>query len=278
MKHFIAGECFGGERESLPNVTPSTSSQTACEVVVDDCFGTCEPKPLHKTLLILDKLCSILPVKPLQSVLDLIGLVYSPDDTLEVLRRTLQLHIKSLQNATDQDMYWDIQSQLKDVATNWPQLVPPSMKARLINDFKDQTSSRALATFTCASCAESCLLNKQIAVDIADVDLSPLLRPDVRVKKSDGHVVDSSWLSDGSDITNDICCPLPSHPNVLLDQSGIVDDGGRTRLLLCCDCHRALKNGDVPHLALANHIGDDFPVPFKVLDNPAERRPIVYSI
>ena len=52
-----------------------------------------------------------------------------------------------------------MQERLAKIHAKWPCLVPRSLKDKIITMFRQQTSSEALKSTTCASCAESSLLS-----------------------------------------------------------------------------------------------------------------------
>jgi hypothetical protein len=118
--------------------------------------------------------------------------------------------------------------------------------------FQKETSAEALASFTCASCAEECLNKDCRNVGLNDIDLNLLRRPDVRTKGS--LIVDPEWL--------DSYCSPPTFvdndgllQDVLVDSSGISTNySGQTILKICKSCLSSLKCKKVPPLALANHM------------------------
>jgi hypothetical protein len=58
----------------------------------------------------------------------------------------------------------------EEIIMSWPKVVPPSLKDKIINLFREQTSSEAFATFTCASCGESVSLHGHCRLSLADFD------------------------------------------------------------------------------------------------------------
>lgn len=55
------------------------------------------------------------------------------------------------------------------------------------------TYKETLSSFTCASCAKECLNHEKQEVDLEDIDIDLLQRPDVQVG-DDGDIVDLEWL------------------------------------------------------------------------------------
>lgn len=126
------------------------------------------------------------------------------------------------------------------------------MKDKIIKLFRDVTSSEALTTVTCASCAEAVALQAQcsLATDAFNTDL--LKRPDVAV--SEDPILDRyKWLHPD-------CVPPPMPfdsdgplKDLLLDPDGVsYPHDGPPILSLCSVCHSSLKNDKVPPLSLAN--------------------------
>ena len=124
----------------------------------------------------------------------------------------------------------------KKINESWPQQISADLKEKIVKMFRQQTSKSELSTFTCSVCAESTLHAKQCEIQASDIDLDLL-----------------KFHRKGN-ATNP---PLPYEhgplKDVLLDPAGVtVDERGNLLLLLCPECHSALKKGKVPALSLAN--------------------------
>jgi hypothetical protein len=76
--------------------------------------------------------------------------------------------------------------ELESIRQQWPQLIPQSLKNKCVHKFRDQTSSEALSTFTCASCAESVSLRSHCSLIVGDsqIDLGVLKRPDLETDEA----------------------------------------------------------------------------------------------
>jgi hypothetical protein len=70
--------------------------------------------------------------------------------------------------------------EMRNIIASWPQIVPQSLKDKVINIFRQQTSSESLATSTCASCAESALRRSNFSLSLDNFDKHLLLRPDLK--------------------------------------------------------------------------------------------------
>ena len=116
--------------------------------------------------------------------------------------------------------------------------------------FLEETSSKALETFTCASCSEACLMFQRISVDSHDICLTPLHHPDHQLSLQNPHsCVDDQWL----DLSHS-APPLQNNlfdPTALLDPQGIhtKEDNSGTLLFFCSDCHVFILKSKMPPLA-----------------------------
>jgi len=190
----------------------------------------------------------VLPRLPILQLLNIENISHDPSASLKKLQETLQIHINNLQE--------EDKACLKDA---WPHKVSSDLKEKIAKMFIKETSSQALATFVCASCAEDCSVKHKTSVNEQDISLSPLHRPDVRCSTKNAlFAIDEDWL--------DSTCTVPQFSdnqidhNALLDPQGISDSlDGKTKLLsFCSDCHKNIVKGKTPPLALANHmtVGD----------------------
>jgi hypothetical protein len=200
---------------------------------------------------------------PLQRLLHALDIDFDATDDVRHLRRYLKRYTTDLkskisaQHATEQHEVEraSIQTKLEKIRAEWPTLVQQSLKDKIITLFREQTSSKALKTVTCASCAESCLLSQSHQVNVRDVNLDILKRPDHRLQRnSSSDIVDPTWLSIDV-IPPTLPCPIKSMPDVLLDPAGVhIDEDSHHILLnLCRSCKSSITSGKVPPMSLANH-------------------------
>lgn len=125
---------------------------------------------------------SNLTVVPLRRLLHALNIPYENSDSFRDLRKKLKTYINILrkgkrveraqQDKDDAQNRFD--AELRDVRASWPQIVPRRLKDKIINLFREQTSSEALATFTCASCAEAVLLRSHCSLSLSEFDIEIL--------------------------------------------------------------------------------------------------------
>ena len=131
---------------------------------------------------------------------------------------------------------------LEVLRKNWPKLIPPQMKEKLIKDFREVTSSATLASFTCTCCAHELLLKERQTKDLSEVNLDMLQGPD------------NHW--------NDPSVAFPPTPfstgplkNVLVNTNGVKFISDSTyRVNLCTTCLHSLRRDNMPKHALANRL------------------------
>ncbi len=188
---------------------------------------------------------------------------HDPAASVSSLRRLLNKHITWLkkgkrervrQRRMQQETRQERRACLDDLVRSWPQTVPSSVKEELIRAFRRETSSQKLATFTFASCSAQYPQSEQRTVDHSQLPLDLLAHPS-------GHTGQAEALP-----------PVSSNlllRSVMLDPHGITfsNDGDGYSADLCSECHRYLKRGRLPPLALANgmYLGGEVPEPLRGL-------------
>ena len=196
---------------------------------------------------ILTQMKELLTTRQLQKVLGLCGIGYDPNDTKRKLKLLLKHYIQRIDkgkvNEGDAERSRVEQLQkLEEIRRNWPKLVPPQVKEKLIKDFRDATSSQALATFTCACCAREVLTKDRQKKAHTEVNIELLSSPPVH------------WNDDG---TSAPPTPFTDGPlaNKLLDVNGVESTDGLTyHLNLCTSCLKSLQRNVLPKHALANRL------------------------
>jgi len=184
-------------------------------------------------------------LRPIRRILDLRNISYSHADGLSKLRKQLKTFITGLKRgqknaekvAARYALDAECEANKEKIAKSWPQLVNTNLKEKM---FHEQTSKASLSTFTCALCAESTLCTNCHAVLASGVDLNLLKF------RQDPHLNSS---------LNTLPLPYQHGPlqDVLLEPAGVtVDENGNVQLLLCSQCHSALKPDKIPPLSLAN--------------------------
>lgn len=274
MAHFATGSCFQDFQPSdasIQSSCPSSSASEACQTTSQCVRSQAERDITSKTEFLLSWLTlnvkkGALSQGPLQRLLCALNIEYNPDDNLRQLRSHLKKYVTvlrqnlaSLQNDDRANAErTKIQERLAKIHSEWPALVPQSLKDKIITMFREQTSSATLMSVTCASCAESCLSSTCSRENLRDIDIGILQRPDLRLQKNaeqgTSTVVDPNWLD--PDIVPPVFpSPIPSVNDIMLDPAGVhVENLENIYLTLCKSCKSSIQSGRVPPLALANHM------------------------
>ena len=248
--HLSHGLCVSGSSEACIRTT---------EKLFADLQGVNGNDEIDQTVMLsnleIQALSSVLQqinLRPIRRILDLRNISYSHSDSLSKLRKQLKIFITSLKKgkkraeivASKYALDAEYKANKDKIAKSWPQLVSSDLKEKIVKMFRAQTSKESLSTFTCASCAESTLCTNCQPVLASGVDLN-LLKFD-----------QDPCLNSGPRLNLNIL-PLPyKHgplQDVLLEPAGVtVDENGKLQLLLCGQCHSALKREKIPPLSLAN--------------------------
>ncbi|KAJ6543192.1 hypothetical protein DFH09DRAFT_1088894 [Mycena vulgaris] len=195
-EHIISGHCaqFAGSHSS--NSLPP-------DISLSDCADVCKEwkvNVIHPDLQvhILSAFNgSNLTLNPLRRILSGLNIEHTNSESSRELKNKLKSYIsmlckgKRVERATDKraednhikktEARARYDEELGKIIASWPQLVPQSLKDKVINIFRDQTSSEARATFTCASCAESSSLPLLIVSD--EFNGGILMRPDLKLNE-----------------------------------------------------------------------------------------------
>ncbi|TFY51291.1 hypothetical protein EVG20_g11068, partial [Dentipellis fragilis] len=257
LLHVCSGECNCRAPAALRTPPPSDSATLATAIA-------------RAHIALLESICSNINAKPAAALLQLYDIEHDDCSSVGQLRRRLKAHIKTLRKGKQvprsrsdrrNDNYRDAQRQLSDAFENtrqqWPQSVSSSLKDKLIRDFRDATSSHSLLSFTCASCAESCLQSREHRVNASNLPMH-LLRND------------ESTSSLMSNLPSACRPPMPFTTGMLkdifLDPAGVdVSDATDPTLKLCPSCYFPLTHKKLPSLALANKLFLG-PVPHELKD------------
>ena len=202
------------------------------------------PKATDLQLRVLDKVLKAANRKIFSCVLHTLDIPHSASDSIKVFRSTLWGYCASLRRASgvtrDDNREPGHEALLAAVAENWPQRIPHAEKANIVHNFRSATSSEALKSFTCASCAERVRVTKQHNVPAADIDLG-ILRQPVPLSPEVAHLTPPMPFADGI------------LDGVLVDPDGVLcGTDGSVSLLLCPPCKNALFRGKLPRFSLAN--------------------------
>ena len=196
--------------------------------------------------------------RPLCRVLRKRGIHYEEDDSLRRLRGRLKRYIHSMNKGKGRAEYMQgyrerlveaERDRVKDIRAHWPQLVGSELKEKLLSMFREDTSSDALRTFTCACCAAAKNVTERKHLSAHDLPLD-LFRPCENWAQPLDVPVDVEFEARRE-------VPLPTLDGeldgLLLDPQGVekAEDGSPT-LVLCKKCASTLRQHKLPPLALAN--------------------------
>ncbi|KAJ7911941.1 hypothetical protein B0H13DRAFT_1875287 [Mycena leptocephala] len=224
---------------------------------------------------IVREIAPVLQLRPLRRLLDLHDVIYLESDTVKLLRRHLNKFLERLIRGKYGEDELSLtgftrKSRAREHARlrkEWPQVVPPHLKRKLLADFKFQISSENLATFVCGSCMENCREDQKVSASFEDFDINLLNRPDefVDIRAEENMSVDSEADENTAADPNpwlDSQCPEPPMPmpdnspynELLIDPSSLETDPQSLEptLALCRKCRSDLKAGRVPALSMAN--------------------------
>lgn len=166
-------------------------------------------------------------------------------------RKKLRLHLNKyigelqrvkLKAIEDEREILERMLKLEHIRNSWPKLIPPQLKEKLIKNFREVTSSNALASFSCASCARELPLKDRQCKDHDELNLDVLDGPDVHWSHQ-GHAPPPTAFTSG---------PLA---NKLLEVHGVKDKGNSMyRLDLCTPCLKSIHRNSTPKHSLANRL------------------------
>lgn len=243
---------------------PNGGDAPGCATVVNDCENYTAQPDLdadEATIALLELSSKKLSYGPLERLLKARNVPYSVDRGVSSLRRAMKQHIRELKKGKrsvnrreDQEkLHREQERRMDDIRRQWPQLVPHRLKDKVVKMFRKLTSKETLASFTCASCAEECLNREQQVVELDDLDLDLLRRPDFRVG-DDGDIVDTEWLDTSCNLPDFSSTNDPALNGILLDPLGLdTSEHGKKTAKLCRTCFSSLKCHKTPPMALANH-------------------------
>ena len=245
FRHLSDGRCFGSSMEGCSQIIASS-------VVLND--GISPSSSVSLTTAVLTLIARKGSRRNVERVLKDRGIQFTQGCSLRQLRAVTKKYVtrlnkgKAVENIRMEATRKRTNS-IKQIRDQWPQLVPQRLKDKIVDLFKEQTSSAALSVSTCASCAEDHLNSDIRFLQIDENIIGIFKRPD---KRQNGRV-DSTWL-DQSCIPPDVPFSDGVLRDVLLDPRGVrIDPSGGMTMSLCADCNTAVKHSKLPALALANH-------------------------
>jgi len=207
----------------------------------------------------------------LRRILQVYAIDYDTQDSKQVLKKKVNAYIRDrlkrkryFDRRQDREQMQNNVNQAFDkeldlLISSWPRMVLSSLKKKLIESFRQETSIERLAKTVCASCAESRFKTDCQDVFAHTVNLDLLRRPNQPATFDDVHVDDRAALDKGFAWLDPSCIapPLPNKEDplgyALLDPLGIhTDDKKETMLTLCKTCFTALRKNITPSFSLAN--------------------------
>jgi hypothetical protein len=228
-----------------------------CDHVMKEMLPTIEDV-VHTQLSVLRHIQDLLSMRQLQKLLDLHGIDYEEGSNKKRLKTRLRNYIRDLENGKVREA--DVERErlerlqkLNDIQKSWPKLIPPQMKEKLVKDFRNATSSDALAQFTCACCARELPVKERQRKAHTEVNIDVLSAPIVHWNDDDAKPPPTPFSTG----------PLA---NKLLDTNGVLVTGDDAYDLdVCTSCLRSLRRNTMPKHALANrlYVG---PVPQELRD------------
>ncbi|KAJ7463028.1 hypothetical protein FB451DRAFT_1180668 [Mycena latifolia] len=162
-KHILHGQCTQFSYSYPPSTLP-------LDVSIPDCVDVCnewEANNIDPDLQVYI-LTAIYGTRPFWQV----------DPEVKTYHKQLRAYILTLRKGkrvereqqAKTDAITRFNEQLQKIRESWPQLVPQSLKDKIITEFREMTSSEALTTFTCASCAEAIPLRSHFSLSITEFD------------------------------------------------------------------------------------------------------------
>ena len=259
VSHLSSGECAESEANACMQLVSTFHIQSDVSYMLTK---------YRFQIQILSSITSLVRSRPLQHILSCLHVSFESTMSFTKLWSEFRKFItrlkkgKQSEDACNMVIAQDeqLRQERKKVQENWPQLVPNTLKKKIVKLFHEKTSSEALATFTCASCSSLTLNIEHKKMLLSDINID-LLKPFSKF---------SSQI------------PMPCRKETplascMVNPDGIEqDENGHSQLQLCKTCHNSLCLGKTPPLSLANgtYLG---PVPSELLDlTPIEEAMIAW--
>jgi len=255
MSHITDGSCIHGD-----------GVYEGCNSVLK--YIHADTQPVHDVfelkIRLLEALRPRLKSLSLRRLLHIHGVSFENANSASQLRRVLKQYICLLKKSKQSDgglseidkdrEYVSLQASRRLLREQWPRVISDQIKDEVRKLFKESTSSEALQSFTCASCAEQCLVSERQTFAPDDIDLRILRRPDRR-ENDRGGLADHTWLS--TDCHPDFIHGFDHYPqlqDILIAHEGVIEvDSGGLQIVLCHNCASSIKRGKLPATAIANH-------------------------
>ncbi|KAJ7676613.1 hypothetical protein DFH06DRAFT_1428225 [Mycena polygramma] len=176
--HIGTGKCYRDEGQQS-HLACSAASELDTD---EDGWDHADPS-VRIQIQILRQLGPILRTAPLRRLLELHNVSYVESDKVKVLRKRLKKFLYGLYTGkpstehgvgTRRAQYARAEARLRE---QWPQVIPDHLKRKLLANFRFETSTQALSTFVCGSCAERVPDAQYSTLCLKDFDLDLLSKP-----------------------------------------------------------------------------------------------------
>ncbi|KAJ7478440.1 hypothetical protein FB451DRAFT_1172772 [Mycena latifolia] len=176
-KHILHGQCTQFSYSHPPSTLP-------LDVSIPDCVDVCNEweanniDPDLQVHILTAIYGSKTSPNAMRRILDILNIQHDPSGPVKTYHKQLRAYILTLRKGkrvereqqAKTDAIIRLNEQLQKIRESWPQLVPQSLKDKIITEFCEMTSSEALTTFTCASCAEAIPLCSHFSLSITEFD------------------------------------------------------------------------------------------------------------
>ena len=172
VHHIVTGACDNEGGELCAFVGSASTVRTD------------QRKPVDFQIRILEGVLGTANRKIFSRILRVLDVPHSPADSIAVLRSSLRRQCAYLRNCRQTvrtqhhgpNLQEDHNAAFVSAAEAWPRRISHVEKTNMIREVRSLTSSNALRSFTCASCAERVRDAKRTDVSLTDINVE-LLRP-----------------------------------------------------------------------------------------------------
>ena len=165
LTHILDGHCVINSKDIINDQqsgppTNTVQRHTGCKDVHHAIDPDSDIPDQEMKVAILEALIDELPCLLMLYLFGIQKIDHNPEDSLSSLPTKLQSYINSLKSTGDTLEHDDVNKPEHNslTTTQWPKIVPQSLKDKIASLFLEETLSQSLQTFTCASCGEACLL------------------------------------------------------------------------------------------------------------------------
>ena len=175
VSHLSSGECAESEADECTQLVSTFYIKSDVSYMLTKCSFQIQ---------ILSSITSLVRLRPLQRILSCLHVPFDSTMSFSKLRSELRKLItrlkKGKRSEDTRNTVIELDEQLRQerqkIQEDWPQLVPNTLKKRIVKLFHEKTSTEALATFTCASCSSLTLNIERKKILLLDINVE-LLKP-----------------------------------------------------------------------------------------------------